>query len=597
MTASPQSSGTSNGTVFHDTSNGATHTSNGVFQEVKKKFIQSDAGDGTHATDQYLHGVLLVLTLASVVISLFICALDQTIVGTILTLVSDEFNSFSKVGWLTSGFMLPMACLAPSYGKISIAFGRKNTLIVGIVIFEIGSLICALARNMDMLIGGRVVQGVGGGAIQSMVIVIISESVPINKRALAMALIGITFSVASVCGPFVGGAFATHVTWRWCFYINLPVGGAALAMLVFFFHPPRPEGSVRAKLAKIDYLGTFLLTGGLVLILLAMTFGGNEYAWRSAAIIVLFTLGGLVIVVFGYYNFYLSKNPLIMKEIVVVPQIIAATLTASFSFCFFMSLVNYLAIYFQVIHHASAWQSGVDMLPFIITVSLASAFNGIFMRFTYFIKVTTMLSAIFSPLGMGLVLILGRNTPVSTRIGVLIPAGVAVGLLFQSTLLAAQVKAPGHVPGSMIVTTVFVNFAKSLGGVVGVVTSQVMLLSRGKLYLNEAFKKYPEQVSSISVPAEALLQSPDVIWALPAAAREVVLDAFMKALKDVFYLNLAFASLTLVFAIFTTNKRLPRKQEVGHTNDKDEEKEPASNDVREGSCSGDTSKESSVGTN
>lgn len=539
--------------------------------KVPKKFLQSDAGDGTKASQQYLHGYRLVFTLASLVITLFIVALDQTIVLTLLTQVSNEFGSFTKVGWLTSGFMLPMACLAPSYGKLSIAFGRRNTLAAAIVIFEIGSLVSALAQNMDMLIGGRVIQGIGGGAIQAMVIVILSESVPIHKRALAMALIGITFSVASVCGPFIGGAFTTHVTWRWCFYVNLPIGGVALGMLLAAFHPPPPQGDIWAKLAKIDFVGTFLMVAGLVLVLLALTFGGNEFAWNSATVIVLFVVGGVVLVAFIGWNFLLSKEPLIEGKVVAVPQIVAASLCACFSFMFFMGLLNYLAIYFQFIHNASAWESGIDLLPFIITVSLSSTFNGVFMRYSHYIKIPMMISAIFGPLGVGLVLLLDRDSTTATQIGVLIPAGVSVGFQFQSTLLAAQVKAPGHIEGSMIMVTVFLNFCKSLGGVLGVVTSQVMLLARSHVYLGEAIKNSGNLSSYASLPT--LLHSPELIWDLPEPLRNAPLDAVMKALKDVFYLNLAFAVMALFCALFTTNKKIPKKSQVQHSDDKPEEKE------------------------
>lgn len=539
--------------------------------KMPKKFLQSDAGDGTKASQQYLHGYRLVFTLASLVITLFIVALDQTIVLTLLTQVSSEFGSFTKVGWLTSGFMLPMACLAPSYGKVSIAFGRRNTLAAAIVIFEIGSLISALAQNMDMLIGGRVIQGIGGGAIQAMVIVILSESVPIHKRALAMALIGVTFSVASVCGPFIGGAFTTHVTWRWCFYVNLPIGGVALGMLLAAFHPPPPQGAIWEKLAKIDFVGTFLMVAGLVLVLLALTFGGNEFTWNSATVIVLFVVGGVVLLAFIGWNFLLSKEPLIEGKVVTVPQIVAASLCACFSFMFFMGLLNYLAIYFQFIHNASAWQSGIDLLPFIITVSLSSTFNGVFMRYSHYIKIPMMISAIFGPLGVGLVLLLDRDSTIATQIGVLIPAGVSVGFQFQSTLLAAQVKAPGHIEGSMIMVTVFLNFCKSLGGVLGVVTSQVMLLARSRVYLGEDIKNSGNLSANASVPT--LLHSPELIWNLPQPLRNAPLDAVMKALKDVFYLNLAFAVMALFCALFTTNKKIPKKNQVQHSDDKPEEKE------------------------
>lgn len=177
-----------------------------IKQHKQEKYTEADAGDGTKAHEQYLTGVPLFLTILSCIVTLFIAALDQTIVSTILTTVGNHFNSFEKVGWLTSGFMLPMACLIPSYGKISIAFGRKATLIAGIVIFEIGSLISALANSMSLLIGGRVIQGIGGGAIQSMVMVILTESVPISRRSLVFASVSVVWSTSSVLGPIIGGA-------------------------------------------------------------------------------------------------------------------------------------------------------------------------------------------------------------------------------------------------------------------------------------------------------------------------------------------------------------------------------------------------------
>lgn len=561
-------------------------------KKVQKKYIQSDAGDGTKATEQYVHGYKLAFTLLSIVACLFIAALDQTIVATILTEISEEFGDFDKVGWLTSGFLLPTACLMPLYGKISIAFGRKYTLIAGIIIFEIGSLISALANSMDMLIGGRVIQGIGGGAIQSMVVVVLSESVPMNKRPLCMALIGVTFSVASVAGPFIGGAFASHVTWRWCFWINLPVGGLALGMLILSFHPPRPSGSMREKLKKIDYLGTFLLSAGLVLVLLALTFGGNEFVWKSAAVICCFVLGGLIIIAFLYYNFKVSTIPLIPKEVVVVPKIVMAFLTATFNFCFFMGIVTYLAIYFQVIWKASPWKSGIDMLPFIITVSLASVFNGVFMRFTRFVKITMMLSGILGPVGTGLFLILGRHTPVSQRIGLLIPAGVSVGLMFQSSMISAQLETPGHIPGSMIMVTVVLNALKTIGGVVGVVTSQLMLTSRGQGYLADVVASNSELAN---ISPKTIIQSPSMIWNFSDTARNQALDAFMKALKDVFYLNFAYACLAFLSSLFTTNKRIPSKSQIGHIDEEEaeDEAEAASKEEDEPSSSRDLSRGSS----
>ncbi|CUM68252.1 uncharacterized protein PRCAT00005973001 [Priceomyces carsonii] len=547
------------------------------------KYFESDAGDGTKATDQHIHGIKLVLTLTSSIFSLFIVALDQTIVSTLLKEVGDEFKEFLKVNWLNTGFMLPMATLAPSYGKVSIAFGRKYSVWVGIVIFEIGSLVSALAKSMNMLIGGRVVQGAGGSLVQSMVLVIVTESIPMSKRPLAFALFGITWSVASVLGPFIGGAFTSHVTWRWCFYINLPIGGLAFLMILFSFNPPKPAGNFKEKLSKIDYIGTFLITSGLVLILLALSFGGLDFPWKSAAVICCFVIGGLLVLLFGYYNFRISKNPIIIKEIITIPKIFASCMSATFNFAFFMSIITYLAIYFQVIFNASAWQSGVDLLPFVITVSVSSALNGAFMRFTRYVKITMMISAIFGPLGTGLLLLLRKDSPAKDRIGLLIPIGISVGLQFQSSLLAAQLEAPAHIEGSIILVTTFLNFAKSTGATISLAISQLLLQNTGTAYIKSSIKKLSRESEEYkilhSISPKTLLQTPSLIHELPEAAKNIVIDDFMRALKDVFYFALACSFVAFVASVFTTNKRIPKHKDVKTSKD---EKEKSSDEEATG---------------
>lgn len=531
----------------------------------RQKYYESNAGDGTQAVEHHLTGIKLLLTLLSCVITLFIVALDQTIITTILTQVGDKFGAFEKIGWLTSGYLLPTSCLAASYGKISVAFGRKQTMMAGILVFEIGSLISALAQNMNMLIGGRVIQGIGGGAIQAMVVVIMTEVIPISKRSMVFALIGVTFSVASVVGPFVGGAFATHVSWRWCFYVNLPIGGAAAVMLMLGFHPPRPLSNFKAKLALIDYVGTFLLCSGLVLILLAITFGGIEFPWKSGAVISCFILGGILTFAFIYWNFWFSKNPIILRELVVIPQIDAAVLMAGFNFGFFMAIITYLAVYFQVVFGASAWKSGIDLLPLVISVALSSVFNGMFMRFTHYIKVTMMVSAVLGPIGCGLLLVLDKNSSVANRIGLLIPVGVSIGFMFQSTMLACQVEAPNTVVGSLIAVTVLQNFVKSTGGVLGISIAQLIFQTTGSAYIEKLRNRLPNdpQYDSIrNIPSRAIISTPEIIKKLSPAARSLVIEQFMKALKNVFYFSLAMALAGFLAAIFTTNKTIPKDDEV-----------------------------------
>lgn len=545
-----------------------------IKQHKQEKYTEADAGDGTKAHEQYLTGVPLFLTILSCIVTLFIAALDQTIVSTILTTVGNHFNSFEKVGWLTSGFMLPMACLIPSYGKISIAFGRKTTLIAGIVIFEIGSLISALANSMSLLIGGRVIQGIGGGAIQSMVMVILTESVPISRRSLVFASVSVVWSTSSVLGPIIGGALE-KITWRWCFYINLPIGGVSLLVLIFGFNPPKPKGNIREKLSTIDYVGTFFMTLGLVLVLLGLTFGGVDYPWKSAAVICLFTVGGVLLIVFTVWNFRYSPNPIILADFVKSFTTMTALISAMFNFGFFISNLTYLAVYFQVVFNASSLQSGIDLLPLVVSVTIASLANSMFINLTKNVKITMIVSGVLSPLGSGLLLLLDKNSSVGKRIGILLVSGIAIGLQFQSSTLSAQLVAPKDVPGALILVTVLLNFARELASTVSVTIAQLLFQVTGTRYLEDLQRDISKKVDGytefIDIPAKSLISNPRLIRKLPTEVREMVLDQFVKALKNVFYFGLALAAVCFIASLFTTGKKIPKTKDIKTADSEDEQ--------------------------
>lgn len=556
-----------------------------------EEYFESNAGDGTRVEDQQLKGIALFLTLFSALCALFLSALDQTIVTTILSIVGNKFHDFEKIGWLTSGYLLPMASLTPSYGKISIAFGRKNVLLAGIFVFEVGSLISALANSMDMLIGGRVIQGIGGGAISSMVSVILTESVHISKRSLVFSLIGVTFALASVLGPFIGGAFASHVSWRWCFYVNLPIGGAAATMLFFSFNPPKPKGNFKEKLAKIDYLGTFLIAAGLVLILLALTWGGTQFPWKSAAVILCFILGGLLLVSFTVWNFVFSKHPIVLKHVFTNYKVVAAWLSGTFSFAMMVCLMTYLAVYFQVIWNASAWKSGILTLPMVIPITIASISSGFLIKGFGMPKPVMVVSGVLAPIGAGILLLLGVNSSSGDKIGLLIVVGVSIGLQFQGAMLSSQLEAPREVEGSIIMVTVFLNFVRSIGAAISVTVGQVIYQTSGAKNLNNLIAKLPKDSKSyqelIKVPVSAYILSPELIQKFDPETKKMVLEQIMSAIHDIFYFCLALACLALIACVFTTNRRLPKSNSVRKTDEskegEDEVKEEGKEDEEKGS--------------
>ncbi|CUM63802.1 uncharacterized protein PRCAT00001386001 [Priceomyces carsonii] len=527
---------------------------------VKKEYRQDNAGDGTNAEDQYLHGIKLLLCLVSMFLCMFLSALDQTIVATILTVIGNKFNSFDKIGWLTSGFFLSMAVLVATWGRLSIIFGRKGTLYISIVLFEAGSLMCALANDMNTLIGGRVLAGVGAGGLQSMAFVIISEVVPLNKRPLSMALMGCVFAVASVVGPLLGGAFTTHATWRWCFYINLPIGGVALAFLFWAFNPPRPQGSVREKLKLIDYVGTVLLCGGLVVFLLALTFGSsNQYPWNSGAVISCFVIGAVVFALFWVWNFRFAKNPTIPPPVVKVPQVAASSIAFFAAFAYFMCAILFVAIYFQEIHGQSAWKSGIHLLPVIIPVVVSSIMSGIIIRKTKMVKPLMVLGGVLAPIGCGLLSLLDVDSSSSRQIGLLIIVGISVGVFIQGCLMSAQIAAP-NVPGGTIMTTVLANFSRSVGGTLGSILAQTVFSSSSRSKLTSSIaalkgQKLYEELKKIDI--DKLLDSTDVLNQLSPEAKAFVKVQIMGAIRNVFYLSIGFAGIATIACVFSTNKKLP----------------------------------------
>lgn len=544
----------------------------------KEEFFEADAGDGTKREDMYLEGKEMILCFVSVFFCLFLFALDQTIVATLLSTVGNKFNAFDKIGWLSAGFLIAMAVLVAVWGKLSIIFGRKVTMIVAIILFEAGSLMCALANDMNVLIGGRVLAGIGGGGIQSMVFIIITEVLPIHKRPLGMAMVGSVFAVASVLGPLIGGAFTTRVSWRWCFYINLPVGGFALALFVWVYNPPKATGNLKKKLLMIDYPGVVLLTSGLVVFLLALTFGaGQEYAWNSAAVIACFVVGSVVTIVFFIWNFFYSKHPMLPWSVVKIFQTTAAGVTMFATFGYFISTILYLSVYFQVIHNASAWRSGVDLLPEIISVVVTSMAGGIIVRKTSYVKPFAVFGLVMGFLGCGLITLLEVDSSTANKIGLMIPLGIGVGLQMQACVIGGQITAPKF-GGGVILATTLINFLRSFGGALAGTLSDAVYTTSFVNKIGPQLAQQPQAIQSelSQFNLKSLINSTEALKHMSPEARAFVKSVVMQAIKNTFYMNLGFAAISMIAVLFITNKRLPtatHQQREAKTEEKPNEEE------------------------
>ncbi|CUM66643.1 uncharacterized protein PRCAT00004318001 [Priceomyces carsonii] len=528
--------------------------------KMRQKYDEGDAGDGSKREDHYLKGSKLAFALLSIYLMIFLYALDLTIVSTIISEVSNKFDGFDKIGWLISGYMLSMSVFISTWGKLSIIFGRKYAAYVAIVLFEAGSLMCALANTMNVLIGGRVLAGVGAGGIQALSFIIVTETVPMEKRPLAMAGMGAAFAIGSVGGPLLGGVFTTHVTWRWCFYINLPLGGISLLCLYFVYNPPKPVGNWKQKLLKIDYLGVFLLTAGLILSLLAVTLGsGNGYDWNSVAVVCCFVFGGSTLIVFFIWNFKLSKNPIIPYEVVATYQVIAACLTVGGMYGSFMGSYIYLATYFQVIKGKSAWMSGIYLLPIIVPMVSFTVITGVLIKTTRLVKPFIVFSSILFPVSVGITSILETDLSKSKQIGLIILNGAIGGIQFQSGIMGVQLAAP-RIAGGAISAITFNNFLRAFLGTIASELANTVFNSSFKNKFKNAVmhlqnKEIKNELAAIS--ASEITTSAKTIESLSPQAQRIVKGLAMGAIKNVFYMCIGFAAISTISSLFITNAKVP----------------------------------------
>lgn len=323
----------------------------------------------------------------------------------------------------------------------------------------------------------------------------------------------------------------------------------------------------------IDYIGTVLLTIGLVLFLLAITFGSSQYAWNSAAVIACFVLGISFIIIFCIWNFKFSKNQIFPIEVLKVPQVDASAIVIFAIFSYFMSSSLYLAVYFQVIWDANAWRSGLDLLPMIIPVVLASISSGVAMNMTKFVKPFAIIGAILGPIGTGLLTLLGASSTSSQKIGLLIIVGISAGIQMQSSIISSQISAP-KTPGGTIMATTLINFARAFGGALGSILSDAVYTSSFKKIYRESVAKLTDEsilkeLQTINI--EEVTSNSTILNTLSLSAREFVKEQIARAIKNVFYMCIGYACLALIASMFITNKKLPDFS-GGASSDKPEEK-------------------------
>ncbi|WP_330174342.1 MFS transporter [Streptomyces sp. NBC_01498] len=410
------------------------------------------------------------VVLLALMIAMLLAMLDNMIIGTAMPTIVGELGGLEHLSWVVTAYTLATAASTPIWGKIGDMYGRKNIFLLAIVIFLIGSALSGMAQDMGQLIGFRAIQGLGAGGLMVGVMAIIGDLIPPRERGKYQGMMAGVMALAMIGGPLVGGTITDHLGWRWSFYINLPLGAVALAMIVTVLHLPAVE---RAK-RKIDYLGAALLTVGITSIVLVTTWGGTEYAWSSPVIMELIAIGVVTLVAFVYVQTK-APEPIVPLHIFRNRNFTLMQIIGFLTGFVMFGAVLFLPLYQQSVQGASATNSGLLLLPLLLSMMVVSLFAGRVTTNTGKYKIFPIAGSALMVVGLLLLAQMDTGTSRLTSGLYMAVLGAGMGFLMQITMLVAQNSAE---PKDMGVASSTTTLFRTLGSSFGVAIMGALFTSR-----------------------------------------------------------------------------------------------------------------------
>ncbi|KNG91013.1 efflux pump antibiotic resistance protein [Aspergillus nomiae NRRL 13137] len=507
-----------------------------------KEVNHSNPDSSSGPVEQYIDGLLLHVIVLCLAVAMFLVSLDTTIISTAIPLITDEFNSTADVGWYGAAFLLGSAVTQAPWGKLYGFFNIKWTYLLSLLTFELGSLLCALSHNSPTLIIGRAIAGVGGSGIGSGIYTIIGVCVPPRRRPMLIGITGLAFLLASFAGPVIGGEFASHVSWRWCFWINLPIGGATFAAILCFFRTPSVPTNKKASwkeiIFQLDPLGMVTLTGALLCFLLGLEWGISK-SWHNPDVIGCLVGFPLLMGLFIANEFFWNDRAMIPRRLLLKREV---TINLAFIFLVagaFFTLLYYMPIYFQAVKGNSAEESGIRTLPLIVSAGVMAVIGAIGLGITGYPTPFLLAGGILISVGAGLLYTLDLPSPPRLWIPYQILAGLGIGTSLQVPIIMNQatVDAP-----DMSTMTSMTLFFKCLGASIFMQTGQTIFLDKVKRNL--------EMTSVADVNPNQLLAGGLLTGQhLDSESSLAIGAAYVEGLKYVFVLVVALSGLATLLAL------------------------------------------------
>ncbi|CAF3591051.1 hypothetical protein FGSG_11092 [Fusarium graminearum PH-1] len=518
----------------------------------------NNPSDTTDNVKTYPPKKVVLPTMVALFLVFFLIALDRTIIGTAIPTISAEFNSFGDIAWYESAFLLPLCVFQLSFGLVFKYYSTKWVLFILTAIFEIGSIVCAAAPNSNALIVGRAITGIGGAGIGSGVFIYITLLFPLEERPKYLGSLGSAFGISSILGPILGG-YLTSVNWRWCFWINVPIGGLSL-FLLFILAPDRPSPvkpatTWRQKFLDLDPLGFLLVAGSIVSLLFALEFGKEDKAWSTGRVIALFVVFAILLVAFAGYQIWRGEKATIPPRILRQRTVLAACLFNFFIGTVLVIYAFYIPVWFQVVKGKSPQDSGIALLPLLLSNVVFVIVGGILVSTIGYCNPFAIGGSAILIVGAALITTWTADVEKGKWIGYQIITGTGMGFALQQPAIAVQTvlsEADSTVGLSVL------SFLGFLSGTVFITVAQTLLQGQLDSKISQYFPNIDiEQLSNSGAASIRNLVSEDKM--------NIVLDAYNDSMRSIWYLALAMGAASLVVSFgfeWKTVKMNMKKEEV-----------------------------------